>query len=311
MPEPTARTEPVPDEVMRAFVNGAIESPPEVKANSPQWIRNGLARALAAYEATGLAEMEAQRRRADEAEQALREEVTAMAEERIVTGRANILNVIRERDEQTQRAEEAERERDDYATRLRLTDKAYAEAAARAEEAEARLRRYDTAIATARRDKLAAEAAVRRVQAVADAMRGTPGTRAWGDRLDAAITGTALRPGLRVHELRTARGWSLVDLADAAGLTRATVRNIETGDTEPLPESLNALAAALDVPRAALDTEQPTTPARVVVDRADLTSALIPISRYIDRTPDPDTADHLTGVHTRFRAALEPPKETR
>lgn len=98
-----------------------------------------------------------------------------------------------------------------------------------------------------------AAATVQRVQAVADAMRGTAGTRAWGDRLDMAITGTALRPGLRVHELRTAQDRTLADLATAAGLTRETVRNIETGDTIPLPESLDALAAALGVPRAVLE----------------------------------------------------------
>lgn len=48
------KPEDVPDEVMRAFVNGASDSPPEVKANSPEWVRNGLVRALAAYEATVL-----------------------------------------------------------------------------------------------------------------------------------------------------------------------------------------------------------------------------------------------------------------
>jgi hypothetical protein len=60
---------------------------------------------------------------------------------------------------------------------------------------------------------------------------------------------------------------------------------------------------------AALDAEQPADPNLIVVDRSDLTSALIPISRYIDRTPDDDTADHLTDVLTRLRAALDQPKE--
>ncbi|WP_168220941.1 helix-turn-helix domain-containing protein [Actinomadura sp. WMMA1423] len=100
-----------------------------------------------------------------------------------------------------------------------------------------------------------AEAAVERVREVLDAMRKTPGTRAWADRLDTALTGTAPRPGLRVHELRTARGWTLAELGRAAGLTRETVRNIETGDTAPLPESLDALASALGVPRATLEPQ--------------------------------------------------------
>lgn len=102
------KPEDVPDEVMRAFVNGASDSPPEVRANSPEWVCNGLARALAAYEAVGLSELETQRQRAEQAEQALREEITAMAEERRIAGRASILNVIRERDEQQARADRAE-----------------------------------------------------------------------------------------------------------------------------------------------------------------------------------------------------------
>lgn len=50
----------------------------------------------------------------------------------------------------------------------------------------------------------------------------------------------------------------------------------------------------------------PTDLNRIVVDRADITAALIPISVYIDRTPDDDTAEHLSGVQSRLRAALEP-----
>lgn len=51
MTEPTPRPDDVPEEVMRAFISGASDSPPVVKAHSPQWVRNGLARALAAYDA--------------------------------------------------------------------------------------------------------------------------------------------------------------------------------------------------------------------------------------------------------------------
>lgn len=107
MPD-TPRPADVPDEVMRAFVNGASSSPPDVKANSPEWVRNGLVRALAAHEAAAVAETAALQQRAEQAEEMLREEITAMAEERRFTGRASILNVIRERDEQRARAERAE-----------------------------------------------------------------------------------------------------------------------------------------------------------------------------------------------------------
>lgn len=177
MTEPTPRPD-VPDEVMRAFVNGAIESPAEVKANSPEWVRNGLARALAAYEASGVAETEAQRRRADEAEQALREEVTAMAEERIATGRANILNLIRERDEQTQRAEKAERERDEALEAL-----AYGAETLRRASAE-------------RKGRLAAEAAVRRALAVLDQRIG----------LILGEVGPELRTALTIEQPKETRG---------------------------------------------------------------------------------------------------------
>lgn len=103
-----------------------------------------------------------------------------------------------------------------------------------------------------------AEAALKRVEVVVDAMRNVPGTRAWATRLDAAITGSALSIGARIHELRTAQGRSLSELAVAAGTTRETIRHIETGKTAPLSESLDALAAALGVPRAALDGPEET-----------------------------------------------------
>lgn len=144
----------------------------------------------------------------------------------------------------TQRAEQAERERGEAQLLVRQMDASLTLARQLLDDAHRRAER--------------AEAAVQRVQAVTDAMQGTPGTRAWGDRLHAAITGTAPRPGLRVHELRNAQGRSLAELADAAGLTRETIRNIETGDTTPLPESLDALAIALDVPRGALDLPEGT-----------------------------------------------------
>lgn len=57
---------------------------------------------------------------------------------------------------------------------------------------------------------------------------------------------TAIR--LRVRELREARGWSQSELADRAGVRRATVSDIETEKTRGVDfDVLERLASALGV----------------------------------------------------------------
>ena len=52
---------------------------------------------------------------------------------------------------------------------------------------------------------------------------------------------------MNLRRFRTGRGLSQVELADRAKLSRIGYRNIESGESEPRVDTLNALAAALNV----------------------------------------------------------------
>lgn len=51
----------------------------------------------------------------------------------------------------------------------------------------------------------------------------------------------------KVKELRTRKGFSQEDLAEKSGLSLRTIQRIENGETDPRGDSLQRLAAALDV----------------------------------------------------------------
>jgi transcriptional regulator with XRE-family HTH domain len=61
--------------------------------------------------------------------------------------------------------------------------------------------------------------------------------------------------GQRVRGLRTARGWSLSSLAVRAGLGKATLSEIESGQRNPTLETLYAIAAQLQIGLAELLVE--------------------------------------------------------
>lgn len=64
---------------------------------------------------------------------------------------------------------------------------------------------------------------------------------------------------VRLRELRDARGWTQVELAERAGVTRATVSRIEGGKVASLDlEVFEKLANALDVHPAILITTEET-----------------------------------------------------
>src|SRR5579875_2123730 len=52
---------------------------------------------------------------------------------------------------------------------------------------------------------------------------------------------------LRLKTLRTERGYSLQDLADRSGLSRATLSRIENNEVSPTAETLGALATAFGI----------------------------------------------------------------
>lgn len=58
--------------------------------------------------------------------------------------------------------------------------------------------------------------------------------------------------GARVRSLREARGWNRTDLARKSGVTKDTIRSIETGRTRTNIVTAEALAEGLAVPLSAL-----------------------------------------------------------
>jgi transcriptional regulator with XRE-family HTH domain len=67
-----------------------------------------------------------------------------------------------------------------------------------------------------------------------------------------AGSGPRAEVGARVRALRTERGLSLSALADAAGIGKGSLSELETGQRNPTLETLYAVAGPLGVPLAAL-----------------------------------------------------------
>lgn len=63
----------------------------------------------------------------------------------------------------------------------------------------------------------------------------------------------------RIRELRRARGWTTLDLADRIGTTNATISRLETGERRLTVEWMNRIAAAFGVVPANLLDERPET----------------------------------------------------
>lgn len=64
--------------------------------------------------------------------------------------------------------------------------------------------------------------------------------------------------GEKLKELRTARGWTLEDMAQAAGMPSSSYTKIEQGKVgNPKWETMRKLAKALEVSIADLETDEP------------------------------------------------------
>lgn len=72
----------------------------------------------------------------------------------------------------------------------------------------------------------------------------------------------------RLKELRTARGWSLQDLADRSSVSRSTLSRIENGEVSPTAETLGSLSSAyqLSISQLLAPVEAPFA---AIVRRAD------------------------------------------
>lgn len=81
-----------------------------------------------------------------------------------------------------------------------------------------------------------------------------------------ALAEGAAEVGPRVRELRESRGLSLSELARRAAVGKATLSGLEGGTRNPTLDTLNAVAAALDLPLTALLAVPPSTLRGAVVD---------------------------------------------
>lgn len=58
--------------------------------------------------------------------------------------------------------------------------------------------------------------------------------------------------GLRIRELRTAKGWRQIDLAEEAGINENYISDLEIGKKEICLRTMQALAGAFDLTLAEL-----------------------------------------------------------
>lgn len=76
--------------------------------------------------------------------------------------------------------------------------------------------------------------------------------------------------GIRVRELRKAKGWTLEQAAAQAGLARSTLSKIENGQMSPTYEALKklALGMAISVPQLFTPAPQPQVSGRIAVTKS-------------------------------------------
>lgn len=76
--------------------------------------------------------------------------------------------------------------------------------------------------------------------------------------------------GIRVRELRKAKGWTLEQAASEAGLARSTLSKIENGQMSPTYDALKKLAQgmSISVPQLFTPAAQPQVSGRIVVTKS-------------------------------------------
>ena len=107
--------------------------------------------------------------------------------------------------------------------------------------------------------------------------------------------------GARVSELRKERGWTQDQLAHASGVTQKTISRIENGHNQPRPETIAALARALDVEPGEIAWLPAQPPGRVTLE--DVMAAILELSEQVGAL-----RDHLSTLEIRFLAGASDPE---
>jgi transcriptional regulator with XRE-family HTH domain len=95
-----------------------------------------------------------------------------------------------------------------------------------------------------------------------------------------------MRLGANLREARSRRGWSIADLAGAAGLSKGFVSQVENDKTSPSLDTLERRAAALSVPMVELLRPAAVAPpAPYVVRRAFAPDGAVPLRRVPEVVP--------------------------
>lgn len=127
---------------------------------------------------------------------------------------------------------------------------------------------------------------------------------------DHAATGPAeddnvgLRLAVTVREQRRRRGWTIAQLADASGVSRAMISRIEGAQTSPTANLLGKLSGAFGLTLSQLIAHSERAD-RLVARRSEQPVWQDPISGYTRRALSPSSADPLELVEVDLPGGAE------
>lgn len=117
--------------------------------------------------------------------------------------------------------------------------------------------------------------------------------------------------GPRIRELRKARGWSLSDLAERAGISRSYLFRIERGKSSPTYTKIQALAEALGVLPSELLGEKHQTDdipqsLKDFADEEGLSSQQTQMLTHIEyRGEKPDSPKEWRAIYSIIKTMIE------
>jgi transcriptional regulator with XRE-family HTH domain len=119
------------------------------------------------------------------------------------------------------------------------------------------------------------------------------------------IEETELRLGDRIRSERTQRQWSLADLADRSGVSRAMLSKVERDEASPTAELLVRIAAAFGMTLSSLIALAETPTGGRHLRAEDQRRWTDPATGYVRRHISPPSPEGLELIHVRL-----PPGET-